>query len=307
MKFSEFKYERINYQEIEKKLTELLDKLEKQIKAEDFIKVFKEIEKINSHISTMSALATVRHSINTKDEFYDKENDFWDEVEPKLQVFSHRMAEICLAFENKEELYHYIPKIFFKKAEFDLKSFDEKIIPLLIEENKLVSEYGKLKASAQIAFDGKIYNLSSISVFLQDDDRQTRKRAYNARMQFYQDNEKKFDQIYDKLVKVRTQMAKELGYDTFTELGYLRMHRFDYNRDMVANFRQQILNHLVPLNSELYQRQAKRLGLKKLEYYDFPYHFATGNPTPKKDPDGLVEAAVNMYHQMHEKTGNLLT
>ncbi|MGI6510276.1 MAG: M3 family oligoendopeptidase [Erysipelotrichaceae bacterium] len=306
MKFSEFKYERINYQEIEKKLTELLDKLEKQTKADDFIKVFQEIEKINSHVSTMASLATVRHSINTKDEFYDKENDFWDEVEPKLQVFSHRMAEICLAFENKEELYHYIPKIFFKKAEFDLKSFDEKIIPLLIEENKLVSEYGKLKASAQIDFDGKIYNLSSISVFLQDDDRQTRKRAYNARMKFYQDNEKKFDQIYDKLVKVRTQMAKELGYDTFTELGYLRMHRFDYNRDMVAIFRQQILNHLVPLNSELYQRQAKRLGLKKLDYYDFPYHFSTGNPTPKKDPDDLVEAAVNMYHQMHEKTGEFI-
>lgn len=306
MKFSEFKYERINYEEIEKKLTELLDKLEKQTTAQDFIAVFREIEKINSHINTMSSLARVRHSINTNDEFYDKENDFWNEAGPKLRVFTNRIAKICLAFENKDELYQHIPEIFFKKADFELRSFDERIVPLLIEENRLVSEYGKLKAGAQIPFGGITYNLSSISPFLQSDDRKTRKEAYNARMKFYKNNEEKFDRIFDRLVKVRTQIAKELGYKTFTELGYLRMNRFDYNREMVDGFRQQILDDLVPLNSELYRRQAKRLGLKKLAYYDFPYQFSTGNPKPKKDADGLVKAAVNMYHQMHKKTGEFI-
>lgn len=152
----------------------------------------------------------------------------------------------------------------------------------MIEENKLTSEYGKLKASAQIEFDGKIYNLSSISPFIQSDNRETRKKAFNAKMKFYLDNEQEFDRIFDELVKVRNQMAKQLGYETFTELGYLRMNRFDYNQKMVANYRKQILADLVPLNNELYKRQTKRLGLDKLEYYDFVYEFSTGNPTPKR-------------------------
>lgn len=125
-------------------------------------------------------------------------------------------------------------------------------------------------------------------------------------MKFYLDNEQEFDRIFDELVKVRNQMAKQLGYETFTELGYLRMNRFDYNQKMVANYRKQILADLVPLNNELYKRQTKRLGLDKLEYYDFVYEFSTGNPTPKKDAAGLVDAAVNMYHQMHKKTGEFI-
>ena len=306
MKFSEFKYERINYQEVEKKLTKLLDELEKQTKAEDFINLFKEIEAVNSHLNTMHSLASIRHSINTNDEFYSKENDFWDENEPKFRVFYNRFAKICLAFKNKADLYHYIPEIFFKQIEFELKSFDEKIIPLLIEENKLSTEYGKLKASAQIEFDGNNYNLSSISKFLQSDNRETRKRAYNAKMKFYKDNEQEFDRIYDELVQLRTKIAHKLGYKTFTELGYFRMHRYDYDQKMVANFRKQILNDLVPLVSELYQKQADRVGLEKLAYYDFPYKFLSGNPTPKKDPDGLVKAAAEMYHQMHKKTGEFI-
>lgn len=306
MKFSEFKYERINYEKLEKTTTALLDQLQKQTEANCFIKTFKEIEKVKSHVNTMANLATVRHTIDTRDEFYEKENEFWDETGPKLQAFDNRIAEICLAFKDKEKLYHYLPEVYFKKAEFALKSFDEKIIPLMIEENKLTSEYGKLKASAQIEFDGKIYNLSSISPFIQSDNRETRKKAFNAKMKFYLDNEQEFDRIFDELVKVRNQMAKQLGYETFTELGYLRMNRFDYNQKMVANYRKQILADLVPLNNELYKRQTKRLGLDKLEYYDFVYEFSTGNPTPKKDAAGLVDAAVNMYHQMHKKTGEFI-
>ncbi len=306
MKFSEFKYERINYPEVEKKLTELLDKLQMQTNADDFIATFKEIEKLNSHISTMDSLASVRHSIDTTDKFYEQENDFWDEVSPKLQVFDSRLAKICLDFKDREKLYHYLPEIYFKKAEFALKSFDEKIVPLLIEENKLVSEYGKLKASAQIEFDGQVYNLASILPFIQSSDRNIRKRAYDAKMKFYADNEEHFDKIYDELVKIRTQMAKELGYKNYTELGYLRMNRFDYDKKMVENFRRQILQDLVPLVSQLFQRQAKRIGLDKLAYYDFPYQFASGNPKPQKDADGLIEAAVNMYHQMHPKTGEFI-
>ncbi len=306
MKFSEFKYERINYEEVENTLTKLINKLQKQTQAEDFIKVFKEIEKVNSHLNTMHSLVSIRHSVNTNDEFYSKEYDFWNETGPKLRVFYNRFAKVCLAFENKKDLYHYIPEIFFKQIEFEIKSFDEKVIPLLIEENKLSTEYDRLKASAQIEFNGNIYNLSSISQFLQSNDRETRKKAYNAKMKFYQDNEKTFDKIYDNLVKIRTQIAHELGYRNFTELGYYRMHRYDYNQKMVANFRKQILDDLVPLVSELYQKQANRLGLEKLSYYDFSYKFPSGNPTPKKDPDGLIKAAANMYHQMHEKTGEFI-
>lgn len=302
MKFNEFKYERPNYEEIKELLNNYLDKLEKASNKDEFISIFNKIQKINDDIHTMSTLSFIRHSINTKDEFYDQENNYWDEYNPLYQVFYSRISKISLACPFKEELYDNIPETYFKLSECANKSFDEKIVPLLQEENKLVSEYNKLKAGAQIEYNGQIYNLSSISPLIESLDEEERKNAYNARLKFFEDNENNFDRIYDDLVKVRTKMAKELGYDTYTELGYYRMYRLDYNQEMVANYRKQILNDLVPYASELYKRQAKRLNKDDIVYYNEKIEFLNGNPKPKGNKDELVEAAKNMYHEMSKET-----
>ncbi len=306
MKFNEMKYKRINLEEIVPQIEGLLEELSQQKSAEDFYRVFLKEQEIEKKIDTMASLASIRHTINTKDEFYEKENDFWDETSPQLQAYMTRLARIVLDFPQRSELEKLIPETYFLSAEFALKTFDEKIIPLLQQENKLASEYGKLKAGAQIEFDGKTYNLSSISPLVQSKDRDVRRRAYDARIGFYQKNEAEFDRIYDELVKVRTQIARELGYQTYTELAYYRMQRFDYNQEMVANYRRQVLEDIVPLTREIYKRQAERLHLDKLRYYDLGFEFESGNATPKGTSDDLVKAAVNMYHQMSPQTGEFI-
>ena len=99
------------------------------------------------------------------------------------------------------------------------------------------------------------------------------------------ENEANFDRIYDDLVKVRTKIAKKLGFNNYVELGYARMARTDYNAEMVANFRNQVLEHIVPVASKLKERQEKRIDVDQLLYYDENFSFKSGNATPKGDPD----------------------
>ena len=106
----------------------------------------------------------------------------------------------------------WTPKTFFLGAEYNTKCFNEKIIEDCQKENKLISEYGKLKASAKIEFDGNIYNLASIRPLALSNDRETRKRANEAINKFYSDNEAEFDRIFDELVHVRNTIAKKMGY-----------------------------------------------------------------------------------------------
>ncbi|MBQ9828206.1 MAG: M3 family oligoendopeptidase [Lachnospiraceae bacterium] len=306
MKFSEFKYERPDYELMKEKYTSLLDRLEKAEDKETFIDIFYEIQKLDTIVSTQANISNIRHSINTKDEFYDAENDYWDEHFPLYDVFSTRLGKICVECPFKEELYDRIPEVFFKLAECQIKSFDEKIIPLLQEENRLNSEYNKLRATAEIIYDGNTYNLSTIYPLTLSTDRKVRKESNEAVIKFYEDNEAEFDRIYDELVKVRTKIANELGYKTFTEVGYLRMTRIDYDAEMVANYRRQILEYVVPYNNKLYARQAKRLGLDKLEYYDISTEFADGNPAPKGTYEEMLDAASKMYHEMSEETGSFI-
>ena len=104
----------------------------------------------------------------------------------------------------------------------------------------------------------------------------TRKEAAATKWSFFEKNAREIRSIFDNMVKVRHKMAVSLGYKNFVELGYNRMLRSDYNAEMVAVFRKQVQDYIVPIATELRQRQAKRLGLDSLKYYDESFKFKTG-------------------------------
>src|SRR5690606_2159014 len=111
-------------------------------------------------------------------------------------------------------------KLLFDKVSQSLKTFDPVIMEDLQKENKLTTEHGKLISSAQIEFNGEVYNLSQMAPFLEDKDREKRKAASLLVSKFFEDNEEELDRIYDELVKVRTVMAQKLGYESYIELAY---------------------------------------------------------------------------------------
>ncbi len=301
MKFSEFKYERLQYEDLKKEYEEKIERLKACDEPGKFMEVFEEINTFRGHIHSMTTICSIRHNIDNSDEFYDKENEYWDNTMPLLQAYEVALSKILLQCPFKDKL--DIPKTYYMIAENAMKSFSPAIIEDLQEENRLSSEYGKLKASAKIELDGQVYNLASIGKLMSDNDRETRKKAYGAYVNFFAENEEKFDEIYDKLVKVRDRMAKKLGYPNFTPLGYIRMNRLDYDEKMVENYRNQVVEYIVPIDVKLRQRQAKRIGVDELKSYDHDYKFKTGNPMPHGTMDELVDAALKMYTEMSPETG----
>lgn len=301
MKFSEFRYEHLNYEDLKQKYEKKLEALKNSEKVEDFMKVFSELNVFRGHIDSMRTICSIRHTINTADEYYDKENEYWDQTSPLLQAYEVELARIMLESPFRKET--DIPEAYYLTLENTLKSFSEEIIEDLQEENRLTSEYGKLKASAKIEFEGETYNLASIAVKMNDDDREVRKNATVAFNRFYEENEDKFDEIYDQLVKVRDRMAKKLGYENFTPLGYIRMNRLDYDQDMVKKYRDQVIEDIVPLTVDLRKKQAARIDVDSLKCYDLSYKFRTGNPKPHGTLDELVQAALQMYTEMSKETG----
>lgn len=301
MKFKDFKYERPDFDSNKSNLVELIKKLAEAKNIDEFRENFEKINVIRRHIQTMSTLAGVRNTIDTRDEFYDKEKEYWDGIEPHYASIDNEMFKILV--NAKFDISSVVPESLIKMADYAIKSFDEKIIPLLQEENALCSKHGKLYASAKIEFDGEEYNLSSITKVLQSDDMDTRKRALKAKMAWFKANQEEIDDIYDKMVKVRDKIAKELGFENYIELGYIRMNRLDYDADMVANYRKQVLDEIVPLAQKYYKKQMNRLGLDELKNYNESIEFTTGNPKPKHSPEEMIKRAHKMYTEMSPETG----
>ena len=147
-------------------------------------------------------------------------------------------------------------------------------------------------------------NLSQMRPYFENRDRSVRKAAYEAYCGFFEQNEAQLDDLYDKLVKVRTRIAKKLGYDTFTELGYIRLGRSDYNAEMVKGYRDQVHKVVVPIASKLLERQASRLGLDNLKYYDEPLKFTSGNADPKGTPEEIMNNGLKMYDELSKETAD---
>ncbi len=306
MKFNDYVYLRPDFEKVK-------DDYEAQLltftHAKDVatqLDAFTQINAIRSTINSMGTLSSIRHSIDTTDAFYESENDYWDQQMPLYAELDTLLYNAVLASSFLKDLQNEIPLTFFQLAQNALKAFDPIIIPDLQEENKLSSAYGKLIASAQIDFDGKSLTLAQLYPYTLSSDRTMRQKAWLAKSAFFTTNEATIDEIYDKMVKLRDQIAKKLGFKNFIELGYVRMNRLDYDADMVAVFRKQVLSDIVPLTQKLYKRQAKRLGLDHLYYYDLGYEFKNGNPKPMGSPEEIVSTGQRMYHELSKETGEFI-
>ena len=275
--------------------------------AQEQINIVDKVQQIGRNVSSMMSLCSIRHSINTEDEFYKTEQDFFDENEPLFKESFNEFNKALVTSTFRAELQAEFGEHLFNLIDLELKVFDPKIIDDLVTENKLVTEYNNLIAQAQIEFQGKTLTLSQLTPYKQDTNRQTRKEANAASSKFFSDNLDKFDAIYDNLVKVRDKIAKKLGYQSFVQLGYDRLSRTDYNADSVKSYRQQIIDYIVPLATELKTRQQKRLGLDTLYYYDEALSFNTGNAVPQGEAQWIIEQARNMYSELSPETDEFFT
>ncbi len=302
IKFQDYKYTRPDMDQVKSEMEMLISEFKSADNFDNQNETMKKIIDLRNEVESMSELVGIRHTIDTTDEFYEKEQDFIDEAMPMYQGVVNEYYEALINSKFRKELEQKWGKQLFNLAEMSIKTFKPEIIEDLQRENKLVSEYTKLTSSAKIMFDGEEKNLSQMTPYVQSQDRQVRKDANEAVAEFFKENESKYDEIYDKLVKVRNKIAKTLGYDNYVKLGYMRMMRSDYDSNMVANYRKQVLEHIVPVSVELKKRQAERLGLDSLKYYDEPLKFTTGNAIPKGNPEWIVNNGKKMYDELSSET-----
>ena len=302
MKFKEMPYERIDFEQVQKELKELMEAFDAAKSGEEQFAIHQKYYKLTGRVESMYTIANIRFDVDTSDAFYEKEHEYYDEKMPEY-------SNACLAYQKKlyespfrDYLEKKIGPVAFKNMEIAQKAMDEKLIPLMQEENALTMEYDKLIASAKISFDGKELNLSLMRPYLIHQDRSVRAAAWKAYSAFFEANADKLDEIYDKLVKNRTAQAKMMGYDNYLELGYYRMGRNCYGRKEVEAYREQVKKDFVPFAEELHERRRKRLGLDKLSYIDNAVYFKDGNPAPFGTPEEILAAGQKMYGELSPET-----
>mgnify|MGYP001162140277 FL=1 len=302
MKYSELHYERISVEKNRKVMADLVDRFSNADTAEEQISTILEADKAAGEYQSYASMASLNFSRNINDENAKAEKDYYDSIGPDMREIGDSFDKAVDQSQFKDELSAEWGETYLKQIEMDLKTFDPKIKDMLKEETDLRNDYTTLTAGAKIEFEGKNYNLAGLGPFHSHQDRDVRKRSIEARFNWFSENSDALDETYDKLVKLRHKIATTLGYDNFIELGYMRMGRMDYGPKEVANFRKQIVDHVVPIVNKLHEKKKDILGLDHLYFYD-GINFKEGDPKPKGTPEHLVKEAQVMYHDLSKETG----
>lgn len=306
MTFNQYQYERVPLTPIDPEISNIPDRLLKAESKEEFLELLNQADAFKRKLATMYNICYIRHTINTQDEFYSAENDYYDQNMPAAEQFSTRLSQAVMDSRFQELALKELGETYFLNARLAQKAFSPEIAEDMAEENRLQSEYQKLIASARIQFDGQTVNLSRLTPFKESPDREVRQRAWEAESKFMEENGEKLDEIFDKLVKTRTRMAKKLGFNSFTEVAYCRLKRASYGRKETDAFCEQVRREIVPLATHLIKLQHDRNNIEDAMIWDRSLSFKEGNPRPQGTPEEIFEKGRKMYSELSPVTAEFI-
>lgn len=303
-KFCEMQYVRPDGEALLQKIREATMQLRDSGDFETAKTIFWSVQEEATHFETMSSLAYVRNTINTKDAFYEKEMEYLFGIQPRLNVEMKAFHEVLLASAFLADFEKELGELYIQQIKADIRLTDACNVELQVKESMLKQEYSKTAAAPTTQFHGEELNFYGLLKKMQSDDRLIRKEAMEAWAALYESISEKLDSIYTELMKLRLQMAENLGFSNYEEMVFLKMGRYTYTPEDLAVFRRQVCEHVVPICEKLFENQRQRLGIDTLHYYDESIVFPDGNAMPIGTTQELLEKAGKMYREISKETGD---
>ena len=155
MKFSDYAYKRPEFERIKEEQLRIAERIAGAATFEEADAAFIENEKMNRSVETMATLASIRFTLNTADEFYKAEQNYFDETLPLFQDLNVNVSKTVLASKFKPDFEKKYGKMLITQLEVALKRMDPRLIPLMQEENRLSSEYSALTSAMSVMYQGE--------------------------------------------------------------------------------------------------------------------------------------------------------
>ena len=304
MKFSQIKYERVDLAAVAEQTVALTERARCAATFEELDAVLVEKDRLDGDgIRTMRTVAQIRRDMDTNDDFYAGEVQFYNRELPKHRHLGKAWTETLLRSPLRRGMEEKYGGVALLNAEISNRTFQPELVDDLQRESELVSEYSKLIASARIEFDGKTLTLAQMAPYKLSTDDTLRRGAWRAEGKWFRSHGKELDRIFDELVALRDGMGRKLGHKGFTQLGYDRMQRNCYTEKDVEQFRIAVQRDVVPLCKRLYMARAQRMGFEfPMSFADKDLAFKTGNPKPLGSAADILAAGTVFYNELSPQT-----
>jgi oligoendopeptidase F len=189
--------------------------------------------------------------------------------------------------------------------------FREDNVPLVAEEERLSSRYGKVVGSMTVEWEGEQRTPPQMRPFAASGDRSLRERAWRTFFRPYIEHRDVLADIFDRLYEVRQEIARNAGFDNYRDFAHQQKNRFDYTPEDSLRYHDAVERTVVPAVERIYRRRARVMGLPgELRPWDaIDSHVASPDPRgrppirPFTDQDELVGTAQRVFAHVDPQLG----
>jgi oligoendopeptidase F len=193
---------------------------------------------------------------------------FVEHVEPQLKPRQFALEQIYVAHPQ----FNYLPKARYQVFNRDVKNhvelFRAENVALETEEAKLCQQYQKLIGAQTVKFRGEEKTLVQMGRYLEEPDRALRHEAWDLVAKRRLQDVEKCEAIFDELIRLRTQIAKNAGFENYRDYVHRQKCRFDYTPENCFQFHDAVEKEIMPAVLEIQNDRKRQLKLEKLRPWD---------------------------------------
>ena len=279
-RFVDMEYQRPDFEAEKAARRQYVEQIEQAKSKEELVDVIVKEDERSRMMWTMYDLAYIRNTIDTTDPFYEQEmSNFYKEI-GELSLLGQQAEEAVLRSPYKSGIEEKFGPLPLRDMETGLKLMSPNVVEDLTEESRLCQEYNRLVSSCTAEFHGETCTFSTLFKYMQNVDRSVRKESFQVWASMYEGIGDRLDDIYERMVAVRSRIAEKLGFDSYISYIYTRFGRYDYGPEDVKKFRGYVKDQIVPVCERLFKEQAESLGLSAVTFYDEQLKHPDGNAAP---------------------------
>lgn len=240
---------------------------------------------------SMMTIAQIRNYADVNDTFYSAEMEYLDTWDARIQSEYNQLFKMIQQSRFQSMTKEIYGSSGAEDMQMSAQSSSKEILSLQEQEKKLEAQYYYEYAQATVTTPEGEVLFSSL-----EPQGQT---AYYS--QFIDRYNQTLGTLYLELVSLRDQMAQLLGYDSYTEVADLNMHRSSYTREQIQQFRELLKQTLVPVYGgyleDFYRRAENQTSA------GYVYLMGEPSPTPQGDWKDTLERFSQVFSQMTLETG----
>lgn len=283
---------------------------ERNIAAKDqLLQWLYDLSELEAAISEDACWRQIRMTCDTENKALENSfNYFCMEIQPKVQSWADDLNKKLMASPAVSQLDEAQFHTYLRGIKKSIELFKEENVPLQAEIAVLQQQYGQITGAMTVTIQDKEYTLQQAAQFLENEDRTVRESAYKAIQERRLHDKEKLNALFDKLIVLRSKIAANAGFSSYTTYRFKELGRFDYSVEDCANFHEAVKLHVLPLVNEIYRHKKQQLGLQELRPWDLDAEPAGTKPLrPFKDGDELLQKSVACFTAMRPFFGHCLT